>query len=144
MHYTGCPNLLIATDHKPLFGVFQKSLADIQNPRLLSMAEKALWIKFKVVYVEGRLNNGPDYMSRQSGDSTRRHPVTAVTGGQCPGSKHAGGPHTFGGAQGVIVDRMKEATDPELVQLDPAQGGPAGWLAHTPRRAGRVQQGCDA
>ena len=70
MHYTGCPNLLIATDHKPLFGVFQKYLADIQNPKLLSMAKKALWIKFKVVYVEGRLNNGPDYMSRQSGDST--------------------------------------------------------------------------
>ena len=95
-------------------------------------------------FVNSRESNGPDYMSRQSGDSTRRHPVTAVTGGQCPGSKHAGGPHTFGGAQGVIVDRMKEATDPELVQLDPAQGGPAGWLAHTPRRAGRVQQGCDA
>ena len=54
--------------------------------------------------------------------NTRRHPVTAVTGGQCPGSKHAGSHHTFGGAQGITVDRVKEATDPELVQLNPAQG----------------------
>ena len=54
--------------------------------------------------------------------------LTAVTGGQCPGSKHAGSPHTFGGAQGITVDRVKEATVPELVKLDPAQGGPSVWL----------------
>jgi hypothetical protein len=39
----GCPDLLIATDHKPLLGMFRKPLADIQNPRLLSLAEKTLW-----------------------------------------------------------------------------------------------------
>ena len=57
-----------ATDHKPLIGVFQKPLGDIENPRLLSIAEKTLWFKFKVIHVEGKLNDGPDYMSRQGGD----------------------------------------------------------------------------
>ena len=62
----------MATDHKPLLGVFEKSFADIQNPRLLSIAEKTLWFKFKVIHVPGRLNSGPDYMSRQGGDTTTK------------------------------------------------------------------------
>ena len=61
----GCPNLLIATDHKPLIDVFQKSLVDIQNPRLFLIPEKTLRFKFRVIQVEGKLYNGPDYMSRQ-------------------------------------------------------------------------------
>ena len=59
----------MATDHKPRLGVFDKSFADIQNPMILSLAEKTLWFKFKVVQVPGRLNN---YMSRQGGDSTTK------------------------------------------------------------------------
>ena len=50
----GCPDLIIATDHKPLLGVFRKPLADIQNPRLLSIAEKTLWFSFSLVHVPGR------------------------------------------------------------------------------------------
>ena len=35
-HYNlGCNDLLLATDHKPLVGVFAKSLEDIENLRLL-------------------------------------------------------------------------------------------------------------
>ena len=66
------PNLLEVTDYKPLLGVFEKSFADIQNPRLLSLDEKTLYFKFKVIQVPGRLNNGPDYMSRQGGDPTTK------------------------------------------------------------------------
>ena len=60
----GCPDLIVATDHKPLVGLFEKPFTDIQNPRLLSIVEKTLWYKFRVIHVPGRVNCGPDYMSR--------------------------------------------------------------------------------
>ena len=61
----GCDDLLVATDHQPLLGLLNdKSLADIGNPRLLSLKEKTLWFRFKVIYVPGRKHCGPDYMSR--------------------------------------------------------------------------------
>ena len=67
-HYVlGC-NLLLATDHKPLVGVFAKNLEDIENPRLLSIADKTMWFKFTTIHVPGNLNNGPDYMSRHNGE----------------------------------------------------------------------------
>ena len=56
----GCNNLLVATDHQPLLGLLNdKSLADIENPRLLSLKEKTLWFNFKVIYVPGRKHCGP-------------------------------------------------------------------------------------
>ena len=60
----GCPDLIVATDHKPLVGLFAKSFSEIQNPRLLSIVEKTLWYKFRTIHVPGKFNNGPDYMSR--------------------------------------------------------------------------------
>ena len=42
----GCKSLFIATDHKPLLGVFNKQLEDIEKPRLLFLVEKTLWFKF--------------------------------------------------------------------------------------------------
>ena len=62
----GCNNLLQGTDHKPLVGVFAKNLEDIEKPRLLSIAEKTMWFKFTTIHVPGKLNNGPDFMSRHS------------------------------------------------------------------------------
>ena len=59
---------ILATDLKPLVGVFKKSLEDIEDPRLLSIAEKTMWFKFKIIHVQGKLNNGPHYMCRQGGD----------------------------------------------------------------------------
>ena len=64
-----CYNLLLATDHKPLVGVFAKNLEDIEKPRLLSIAEKTMWFKFTTIHVPGKLNNGPDFMSRHSGST---------------------------------------------------------------------------
>ena len=62
----GCPNLIIAVDHKPLLGILNdKSLADIDNPRLLMLKEKTLWFNFDVIHVPGKIHHGPDYMSRQ-------------------------------------------------------------------------------
>ena len=61
----GCEKLIVAVDHKPLLGILnEKSLADIDNPRLLGLKEKTLWFSFKVVHVPGREHCGPDYISR--------------------------------------------------------------------------------
>ena len=62
----GCPNLIVAVDHKPLLGILNdKSLAEIDNPRLLMLKEKTLWFRFTVIHVSGKTHLGPDYMSRQ-------------------------------------------------------------------------------
>ena len=67
----GCDKLTVAVDHKPLLGIINdKSLADIENPRLLMLKEKTLWFNFKVIHVAGILNSGPDYISRTAGANT--------------------------------------------------------------------------
>ena len=67
----GCDKLTVAVDHKPLLGILNdKSLADIENPRLLMLKEKTLWFNFDVIHVAGRLNSGPDYISRTAGAET--------------------------------------------------------------------------
>ena len=61
----GCDKLVVAVDHKPLLGLLNdKSLADIENPRLLMLKEKTLWFNFDVIWIAGSKNCGPDYMSR--------------------------------------------------------------------------------
>ena len=62
LYVLGCNNLLLATDHKPLVEVFAKNLEDIEKPRLLTISEKT------TIHVPGKLNNGPDCMSRHSGE----------------------------------------------------------------------------
>ena len=72
----GCPTLVVATYHKPLIGVFKSNLADISNPRLLSIVERTLWFKFVVVHVPGVRNSGPDCLSRcKAGLSSSAHPM---------------------------------------------------------------------
>lgn len=60
----GCKNLIVATDHQPLLGLFRKQLDDILNPRLLRLREKTLMFNFDVVYTPGVLNKGADAISR--------------------------------------------------------------------------------
>ena len=60
----GCPELIVATDHKPLVGVGKGHLSDNSNPRLLSIVEKTLWFKFHILHVPGKDNPEPDFMSR--------------------------------------------------------------------------------
>lgn len=66
---TGCPNLIVAVDHKPLLKVFgDRHLDDIPNPRLRNLKEKSLRYKFSVIYIPGRKNHASDALSR--------HPVS--------------------------------------------------------------------
>ena len=62
----GARKLLVGVDHKPLVGIYseEKSLADIENPRLRNLAEKATRYRFVCFHVPGRLNNIPDSLSR--------------------------------------------------------------------------------
>ena len=61
----GCEKLVVAVYHKPLLGLLNdRSLTDIDNPRLLMSKEKKLWFNFQFVWLPGRNNSGPDYMPR--------------------------------------------------------------------------------
>ena len=65
MFVMGCPNLIVAVDHKPLVRIFNgQYLNEIKNPRILTFREKTLMFKFTVVAIPGALNIGPDAMSR--------------------------------------------------------------------------------
>ena len=51
----GCPEFMVVVDHKPLLPIFQdKSLSDIDNPRLLRFKEKTLPFSFKMKHIKGR------------------------------------------------------------------------------------------
>ena len=79
----GCDKLIVAVDHKPLLGLLNdKSLADIDNPRLLMLKEKTLWYNFDVVWVPGRTNSGPDCMSRTTNkeDTTKQARINCILG----------------------------------------------------------------
>ena len=77
----GCEKLIVAVDHKPLLGLLNdKSLADIDNPRLLMLKEKTLWYNFQVMWVPGRTNSGPDFMSRIKGETTKQARLNCILG----------------------------------------------------------------
>ena len=61
----GCSDLTVAVDHKPLLKVFgDRSLEDIDNPRLLRLKEKTLQYRFKMHHVPGIRNVTADCLSR--------------------------------------------------------------------------------
>ena len=65
MFVLGCPNLMVATDHKPLVPILNsKGLELIKNPRLLSMKEKTLMYRFTTKHVPGKFHFAADSVSR--------------------------------------------------------------------------------
>ena len=67
----GNDNLIIATDHKPLTKILgHKKLEEINNPRLLSLKEKTLGYRYKIVHIPGKRNKIPD--------ATSRYPISAA------------------------------------------------------------------
>ena len=59
--FLGCPNLLVATDHKQLIGILNdRCLANIENRCLRNMKEKTLSFQFSNTHVPGRKHMGPD------------------------------------------------------------------------------------
>ncbi|XP_045122674.1 uncharacterized protein LOC123511117 [Portunus trituberculatus] len=61
----GCPNLVIATDHRPLVKLFgDRALKDIANPRLFRLKERTLQYKFTMRFLPGKNNAAADFLSR--------------------------------------------------------------------------------
>ena len=64
----GCPDLVVAVDHKPLLKLFgNRSLEDIPNPRLRNLKEKTLRYRFQMVHIPG--------VKQCVADGLSRHPV---------------------------------------------------------------------
>ena len=65
----GCTDLIIAVDHKPLLKVLSdRSLEDINNPRLLNLKEKTLQFRFRIMHVPG--------VCHAAADAVSRHPIS--------------------------------------------------------------------
>ena len=61
----GCPNLVVATDHKPLLGILNdRALDRISNPRVQSLKEKTLPWRFSIMHCSGKWTKGPDALFR--------------------------------------------------------------------------------
>ena len=66
MYTLGCPDLLVAVDHKPLLGIFNdRDLESIKNPRLRKLKEDTLAWRFSMIHCPGKWTRGPDALSRQ-------------------------------------------------------------------------------
>ena len=58
MFLLGCPKFNVITDHQPLIKILDdKSLGDIENPRLVKFKERTLAFNFDIHYVEGAKNH---------------------------------------------------------------------------------------
>ena len=70
----GNDDLLVVTDHKPLLRLFgNRKLEEIYNPRLLSLKEKTLIYRFKIIHLPGRRNKVPDAVSRYPSSPSEKH-----------------------------------------------------------------------
>ena len=62
----GCHNLIVATDHKPLVKIFgDRTLDEIENPRLFRIKQRTLRWYFTTVHVPGESNQAADATSRR-------------------------------------------------------------------------------
>lgn len=58
------PLFHVCTDHRSLVHVFEKNIAEVENPRLRSYLEKLQEYSFKVSYLKGEQNLIVDMLSR--------------------------------------------------------------------------------
>ena len=67
----GCPNLFVATDHKPLLGIFNdRDLGSILNPRVQNLKEGTLPWRFSTIHCPGKWTRGPDALSQYPGHTS--------------------------------------------------------------------------
>ena len=73
MFVQGCETLIIATDHKPLLGIFNnRELSSFSNYRISKLKEKTLAYNVKIQYNPGKWNRGADAFSRYSAHSEKQ------------------------------------------------------------------------
>jgi hypothetical protein len=73
----GCPDLVVAVDHKPLTRILNdRPLESIENPRLLRIKEKTMMFDFDIIHIPGESNMAADATSRYPTRSCPvRHPI---------------------------------------------------------------------
>ena len=70
MYTLGCPDLILAVDHKPLINILNdRHLDTIPNPRLCRLKEKTFPFRFRITHVPGGSN------AMKVADALSRHPV---------------------------------------------------------------------
>ena len=66
---SGCTDLHIQTDHRPLVKLFgDRTLDEIQNRRLINLKERSMWWQFDIHHVPGKLIPASDATSRSPHD----------------------------------------------------------------------------
>ena len=79
MFVLGCPNLILAVDHKPLVPILNNRRLDlIKNPRLLSFKEKTMMYRFHAQHIPGPLNFAADATSRNPSSDHARSLLTLI------------------------------------------------------------------
>ena len=74
----GCPDLIIAVDHKPLLKIFgNRNLEDIPNARIRNLKEKTLRYRFRMEHIPGVKHKAADATSRQPA-GCRNQPVLTL------------------------------------------------------------------
>ena len=116
MYTLGCPNLTLATDHKPLTRILDdRQLDTICNPRLLKLKERTLMYRFKIVHVAGKSQ------AMSLADATSRHPTNGYDEDieEIEAISHAYAVHQGDSIPAVSWRKIKEAaiTDEECVSL---------------------------
>ena len=109
----GCPNLIVAVDHKPLLKIFgDRHLHDIQNPRLRNLKEKTLGFAFTMTHIAGVRNKAADTLSRNP-TSKPEHLTLPDDIAQISSS----GADQLSSLQSVTLDRVRLSTANELQDL---------------------------
>ena len=60
----GSPEIVVMTDHKPLKGIWNHELCEVNNPRLLRLRLKTLQYNVKIEWTEGKTHYIADALSR--------------------------------------------------------------------------------
>jgi hypothetical protein len=108
----GCPDLIVATDHKPLLKLLgDRTLEDISNPRLLRLKEKTFRFRYKIIHVPGK--------SQKAADCSSRTPVHDPTSNEDEDRYCSTVRHFVSGIRvAATEDEYLEAVQRDLLTLD--------------------------
>ena len=79
-----CPHFKVLTDHRPLVGIFSKTIDDVVNSRLQRIRMKTQCFNFSVEYTPGKTHLIADGLSRAPVWSPPEEPEEEEESGSCP------------------------------------------------------------
>ena len=75
----GLPKFTVVTDHRPLEGVFKKTIFDVPHPRLQRLREKLAAYNFIVTWALGKTHPIADALSRAPFSNQRNTQIWKLT-----------------------------------------------------------------